>query len=53
MSDKSLVMLGMIVGSLIGSYIPVFFGASLFSFASLAGNAVGGIIGIVIANRLT
>ncbi|MBI2617554.1 hypothetical protein HYW55_05435 [Candidatus Gottesmanbacteria bacterium] len=52
MSTKSWVMIGLIIGSLIGGYIPVFFGASLLSFSSLFGNAIGGILGIVVAYKL-
>jgi len=53
MSAKSFVMFGMFVGSLLGGYIPVFFGASVFSYMSLLGNAIGGILGIYIALKLT
>ena len=37
----------MFVGSIIGGYIPVLFGASLFSFSSLIGNGLGSIVGIM------
>lgn len=53
MSSKSIVMLGMIIGSTIGGFIPTFFGADIFSFWSIIGNIVGGLIGIYIAFRLT
>ena len=53
MSAKTIVMIGMTVGSFIGGYIPVLFGASLLSGWSLVGNAIGGIIGIYIAYKLT
>lgn len=39
-------MLGMIVGSIIGGYVPVFFGASFLSAWSLLGSGVGGLLGI-------
>lgn len=52
MSGKSLVMIGMFVGSIIGGYIPVLFGASLLSFASLIGNTIGAVAGIFIAYKL-
>jgi hypothetical protein len=51
MSPKMIVMLGFIIGSTIGGYVPVLFGASLLSYASLAGNTIGGIIGIYIAYK--
>jgi len=49
--DKKLVMLGMIVGSYIGAYVPIWFGASSFSFASVVGTFVGGMCGILIVVR--
>ncbi len=53
MSRKTLIMLGMVVGSVIGGYIPVLWGASLLSFSSVLGNGIGGILGIIIVIKLT
>lgn len=53
MSRKFLVLTGMTVGSLIGGYIPVLFGADLFSYSSIIFNAIGGLIGIWISYKLT
>jgi len=53
MSRKTLIMIGMFVGSIAGGYIPVIFGASLLSFTSIIGNAIGGILGVWIAFKLT
>lgn len=53
MSRKTLVMIGMVVGSLIGGYVPVLFGADFLSFSSIIGNAVGGLVGIWIAYKFT
>lgn len=53
MSRKALVMIGMVIGSYAGGYIPVLFGADLFSYTSIIGNAIGGIIGLWIAYKLT
>lgn len=53
MSRKTLVMIGMVAGSLIGGYIPILWGASFLSFSSLMGNALGGLAGIFIAFKLT
>ena len=50
---KKLIWVGVFVGSTIGGYIPVLFGSSLFSFASLFGNGIGGILGIVIAYKIS
>lgn len=53
MSQKNAVWLGVFVGSIIGGYIPVFFGASFLSYASIFGNAIGGVIGIFVAIKVT
>ena len=50
--DKRLVMFGMTVGSLLGAYIPVWFGASSFSFTSILGAFIGGAFGILIVVKL-
>lgn len=46
-------MIGVIVGSTIGGYIPALFGASIFSLASVLGSTVGGIIGIYVGYQLS
>jgi hypothetical protein len=51
--DKKMIMLGMIVGSGIGGYAPVLFGAESFSVASIVGGFIGGFLGIWLAFRLT
>ena len=53
MNSKSMVMLGMIVGSTIGGYLPMLFGAGAFSLISIFTSAIGGIIGIYIGYRIT
>lgn len=53
MSRKSLILLGMTIGSIVGGYIPMIWGADLLSFTSLIGNAIGGLIGIWISFKLT
>lgn len=53
MSRKTLIMIGVFVGSAIGGYVPVLFGISLFSFTSIIGNALGGLLGLWIAFKLT
>ena len=53
MSQKSAVMLGMIIGSLIGGYIPTIFGASFLSYSTIFFNGLGGIIGIIVAYKMT
>ncbi len=46
-------MLGMIIGSVIGGYLPTLFGVSEFSFTSIITTGIGGIIGVVITYNLT
>lgn len=53
MSSKTAVILGMTIGSIAGGYAPVFFGFSAFSFVSILTSAIGGLIGIFIAFKLT
>jgi hypothetical protein len=50
--DKKTVILGMLLGSTIGGYLPTFFGASAFSFSSIIGGAIGGFFGIWLSFRL-
>jgi hypothetical protein len=52
MESKTLIWLGMIVGSTAGGFIPLLWGAGLFSFSSIVFNALGGIAGIWFAFRL-
>lgn len=52
MSKKSLIMLGMIIGSFIGGYIPIFLGASFLSTWSLVGSFFGGLLGVWITYKL-
>jgi hypothetical protein len=52
MNSKGIVMLGMTVGSTIGGYVPMLFGVGIFSFWSLVGTLVGGILGIYLAFKL-
>jgi hypothetical protein len=46
MNTKALITIGMIVGSIGGSYIPTLWNADLFSMASMAGGMIGGFVGI-------
>ncbi len=52
MSTKSLVTIGMIVGSLIGGYIPSFFGAGIFSYTAVLTSGIGAILGVWIGYKL-
>ena len=53
MESKNAIYFGMFVGGLVGGYIPALWGASLFSFASIIGNALGAIFGIWVMFKLT
>lgn len=46
MPTKGLIMLGMTAGSIAGGYFPMIFGAGAFSYWSILGSAVGGVLGI-------
>ena len=54
MSRKSMITLGMIIGSLAGGYLlPALLGTGTFSLTSLLGSVAGGILGIWLAYTLT
>jgi hypothetical protein len=53
MGRKSLVWIGMTVGSAIGGYLPALWGGDLFSFSSLILSGVGGILGIWLGDRFS
>lgn len=52
MSDKTIIMGGMTVGSLAGSYLPTLMGADWLSWWSIIGSAVGGLLGIWVAYKI-
>jgi outer membrane lipoprotein SlyB len=53
MSRKTMIMIGMIIGSVAGGYLSGLLGADAFSLTSLLGSVAGGILGIWIAFQLT
>lgn len=53
MSSKTFVSLGIIVGSLVGGYIPSLFGAGGFSAWSILSSGIGSIIGLLFALKIT
>lgn len=53
MSSKVLVYLGMIIGSIIGGYIPTLFGAGLISYTSVLFSGIGAILGAWIGYKLS
>ena len=46
MNRKILIWIGLSVGSMVGSYVPMLWGSGFFSFSSVLGSAVGGSLGI-------
>lgn len=46
MSQKTLVWIGLSVGSVVGGYLPVMWGGDLFSFSSIVLSTIGGFLGI-------
>lgn len=47
-----MVWLGVFVGSTVGGFVPILFGASVFSLWTVVGSGIGGIIGIWAGLRL-
>ena len=48
-----MIMLGMIVGSIAGGYLPDLWGAGFFSVTSLLTSTLGGVLGIWLAYVMT
>jgi len=53
MSSKRLIWFGVIVGSTLGSYIPLLWGAGFFSFSSITFGALGGMLGIWLGFKIS
>jgi hypothetical protein len=50
--DRKLITLGLVVGSVLGSYAPVLWGGDVFSFSSIFFSATGALIGIWVGFRM-
>lgn len=50
---KSVIYVCMIIGSALGSYIPLLWGAGYFSFSSVILTAIGGFFGIWVGYRIS
>ena len=46
------IWIGLFIGSAIGGYIPALWGSGMFSFSSVIGSAIGGILGIWLGYRM-
>ncbi len=53
MSTKQFTTIGGLVGSTVGSFIPLLWGASEFSFSSLLLGTIGAIVGIYVGFKLS
>lgn len=53
MSLKFLILAGLTAGSIIGGYVPTFFGVDMFSYFSVFTSGVGAILGIYIGYKLS
>lgn len=47
------VMIGMMIGSIIGGYIPLLWGDSAFSMTAVFTSAIGGFLGIFISYKIS
>lgn len=52
MDQKKLISLFLVIGSVVGGYIPALWGANMFSLSSLFLSALGGFLGIYIGYKL-
>lgn len=52
MNTKTLVWIGMAIGSTVGGYIPSIWGSGIFSMSSIFFSAVGAITGIYAGYKL-
>jgi phage tail tape-measure protein len=50
--QKQFIFLGLIVGSMVGGYAPMLFGAGLFSVTSIITSTIGGFLGIYIGYKI-
>lgn len=53
MSTKTLVFLGMTIGSVVGGYLATLLGAGVFSYSSVLLSSAGAIAGIFIGYKLS
>lgn len=52
MSQKSLIWIGLFIGSTIGSFVPELWGGGMLSISSIIFSTIGGIVGIYLGFKL-
>lgn len=53
MSSKTFIYLGLIVGSVVGGYVPTLFGVDLLSAIPVITSSLGAALGVYICYKLT
>jgi hypothetical protein len=53
MSSKTIIYIGMIIGTTIGGFLPSLWGADMFSLSSVFLSAAGGVVGIIIGYKMS
>lgn len=53
MQSRSLIYLGLFIGSAIGGYVPALWDAELFSFSGIISSAIGGVAGIYLGFKIS
>jgi uncharacterized membrane protein YeaQ/YmgE (transglycosylase-associated protein family) len=52
MERKTTIRVGLLVGSFVGGYIPLLWGASAFSFSSVIFGAIGASLGVYVGYKI-
>lgn len=53
MNVKTLVWIGIFIGSTLGGLVPMLWGAEMLSFSSIIGSVIGGLFGIWVAYKVS
>ncbi len=53
MDSRKLIWTGMLVGTTLGTFVPILWGGSELSFSSIIWSAIGGFVGIYIAYQMS
>lgn len=52
MNAKPFIWIGLSIGSIVGAYVPMLWGAGVFSMSSVIFSGIGGILGIWLGFKL-